>query len=32
MTKAELIDAVKGGGPDGLTKKDTAAIVEAVFD
>lgn len=32
MTKAELIDAVKGQGPDGLTKKDTAAIVEAVFE
>jgi DNA-binding protein HU-beta len=32
MTKAELIDAVKARGPEGLTKKDTTAIVEAVFD
>ncbi len=32
MTKAELIDAVKAKGPEGLTKKDTAAIVEAVFE
>ncbi|MBN1946479.1 MAG: HU family DNA-binding protein [Bradymonadales bacterium] len=32
MTKAELIDAVKAAGPDKMTKKDTAAIVEAVFD
>jgi DNA-binding protein HU-beta len=32
MTKAELIDSVKSNGPEGLTKKDTSAIVEAVFE
>ena len=32
MTKAELIDAVKAAGPEGMTKKDTAMIVEAVFE
>lgn len=31
MTKQQLIDAVKTQGPEGLTKKDTAAIVDAVF-
>lgn len=31
MTKAELIDAVKASGPEGMTKKDTAALVDAVF-
>ncbi len=31
MTKAELIDAVKKANPS-LSKKDTAELVDAVFD
>lgn len=32
MTKAELIDAVKDSAPEGLSKKDTTALIDSVFE